>query len=62
MPLLLGTTRFRMLAPAIYEEAIGNVSWASSAAMAITMLAITGALLGASASAVRRLVPWARSL
>lgn len=62
MPLLLGSTRFRLLAPAVYEEAIGNVSWASAAAMAMVMLAITALMLLGTAWAFRRLAPWARTL
>lgn len=62
MPLLLGSTRFRMLAPAIFDEAIANVSWASAAAMALVMLAVTGLVIATVASALRRLAPWARSL
>ena len=62
MPLLLGSTRFRMLAPAIFEEAIGNVSWASAAAMAMVMLVMTALLLLATTWAFRTAAPWARTL
>jgi len=62
MPLLLGSTRFRLVAPAIFEEAIGNVSWASAAAMAIVMLVITAVMLLMTAWAFRRAAPWARTL
>jgi len=62
MPLLLGSTRFRMIAPAIFEEAIGNVSWASAAAMAIVMLVMTALLLLVTSWTFRRLAPWARTL
>lgn len=62
MPLLLGSTRFRMIAPAIFEEAIGNVSWASAAAMAIVMLVMTVLLLLVTSWTFRRLAPWARTL
>lgn len=62
LPTLLGTTRFRMLAPAIYNEAIGNVRWANSAAMAILMLAVVLLILVSMNLTFRRAAPWARNL
>ena len=62
LPNLMGTTRFRMLAPAIYDEAIGNVSWASAAAMAVVMIIIVVAVLLITNVAFRRFAPWARTL
>jgi ABC-type spermidine/putrescine transport system permease subunit I len=62
MPLLLGSTRFRLIAPAIFEEAIGTVSWASAAAMAVVMLLITAVMLLMTTWAFRRAAPWARTL
>lgn len=61
LPTLLGTTRFRMLAPAIYDEAIANVRWANSAAMAILMVAVVVLVLISMNLALRRAAPWARS-
>jgi putative spermidine/putrescine transport system permease protein len=62
LPLLMGSTRFRMLAPAIFDEAIGNVSWASAASMAIVMLIVTALILAVTGYAFRRVAPWARAL
>ncbi len=62
LPLLMGSTRFRMLAPAIYDEAIANASWASAAAMAVVMLIAVGLVLGGTTWSFRRLAPWARTL
>ena len=59
LPLLMGTTRFRMLAPVVYEEALTNVSWALAAALAMIMLAIVGAILVTSNFLMRRFAPWA---
>ena len=61
LPTLLGTTRFRMLAPAIYDEAIANVRWANSAAMAILMVALVVLVLLSMNLVLRRAAPWARS-
>ena len=61
LPTLLGTTRFRMLAPAIYDEAIANVRWANSAAMAILMVALVVVVLLSMNLVLRRAAPWAKS-
>ena len=61
LPTLLGTPRFRMLAPAIYGEAIANVRWASSAAMAILMVAVVVLILLSMNLVLRRAAPWAKS-
>jgi putative spermidine/putrescine transport system permease protein len=61
LPVLMGTTRFRMLAPVLYEEALTNVSWALAAALAMVMLAITAVVLLVSNLLVRRFAPWARA-
>ena len=61
LPTLLGTTRFRMLAPAIYDEAIANVRWANSAAMAILMVALVVLVLLSMNLVLRRAAPWAKS-
>ena len=61
LPTLLGTTRFRMLAPAIYDEAIANVRWANSAAMAILMVVVVALVLFSMNLVLRRAAPWAKS-
>ena len=61
LPTLLGTTRFRMLAPAIYQEAIANVRWANSATMAILMLVLVILILLMMNLILRRAAPWAKS-
>jgi putative spermidine/putrescine transport system permease protein len=62
IPNLLGSTRFRVLAPVIYEEAAVHVAWATAAALAIVMLLIVSLMLVASNYTFRRLAPWARNL
>jgi ABC-type spermidine/putrescine transport system permease subunit I len=62
LPTLLGTTKFRMLAPAIYEEAVGRFSWANASAMTMTMVALMFAVLLTMAMVTRRLAPWSRAL
>ncbi len=62
IPTLMGTTRFQMIAPAIYNEAMGRVNWAMAAAMAVMVLVIMGALLASTNILLRRLAPWARSV
>ena len=62
LPSLMGTTRFRMLAPAIYDEAIANVSWATAASMGVVMVLVVVIVLTGSNLALRRLAPWARTL
>ena len=61
LPILLGTPRFRMLAPAIYDEAIANVRWANSATMAILMVAVVVLILLSMNLILRRTAPWAKS-
>lgn len=62
LPSLMGTTRFRMAAPAIYDEAIANVSWATAASMGVVMLLVVVLMLTGTNLALRRLAPWARTL
>jgi putative spermidine/putrescine transport system permease protein len=61
LPFLMGTTRFRMLAPALYDEAVANQAMASASAMAVSALLLVLAILAGSALASRRLMPWARA-
>lgn len=61
IPVLMGTTQYRMLAPVVYEEALTNVSWALAAALAMVMLAIVAMILVGSNLLVRRFAPWART-
>lgn len=58
LPQVLGSPRFRMLAPAIYSEATTNLSSAMAAALAVLMLTFIIALLGASGYLVKRVTPW----
>jgi putative spermidine/putrescine transport system permease protein len=62
LPSLMGTTRFRMAAPAIYDEAIANVSWATAASMGVVVLLVVVLMLTGTNLALRRLAPWARTL
>ena len=62
LPMLMGTTRFRMLAPAIYDEAITNFSWPRAAAMSVLLIAAVAGLVLASNAIMRQLAPWTRTL
>lgn len=62
IPNLLGSTRFRLLAPVIYEEAAVQVAWATAAALAMVMLVLVTLMLLLSNWTFRRLAPWARTL
>ena len=62
LPTLMGSTRFRILAPAVFDEAIGSVRWALAASLAMVMLAIVAVTMVALNLAMRRLAPWARGL
>jgi ABC-type spermidine/putrescine transport system permease subunit I len=62
LPTLLGTTKFRMLAPAIYDEAVGRFSWANASAMTMTMVGLMFAVLLTTAMVTRRAAPWSRAL
>ena len=62
LPHLMGTTRFRLLAPVLYDEAVSNLAWATAAAIGTTMIAMVVALMFVSNLALRKLAPWARSL
>jgi len=59
IPSLMGTTRYQLLAPAIYYEASTNAAWALAGAMATIVLIAVGAFLLAANLMVRRLAPWA---
>lgn len=60
LPMLLGTTRFRMLAPTIYEEAITNFSWPRAGAMSVLMIMVVAVLVAFSNYFLRRLAPWVK--
>jgi putative spermidine/putrescine transport system permease protein len=62
LPQVLGSSRFRMLAPAIYTEATTNLSMSMAAALAVLMLVFIIALIAATGVLLRRLAPWASSL
>lgn len=62
LPNLMGTTRFRMLAPAIYEESSQNLAWALAATLSTSMLLIVVVILVATTLFYRRIAPWARTL
>ncbi|WP_108659559.1 ABC transporter permease [Acuticoccus kandeliae] len=59
IPSLMGTTRFQMLAPAIYYESSINASWALSGAMATVVLVAVAAFLLIANAILRRIAPWA---
>lgn len=49
-----------MIAPAIYNEAMGQVRWAMAASMAMTVLLIVVTMFALTNLLVRRLAPWAK--
>jgi ABC-type spermidine/putrescine transport system permease subunit I len=62
LPHLMGTTRFRLLAPVLFDEAVSNLAWATAAAIGTTMVAMVVVLMLISNLALQRLAPWARSV
>lgn len=58
LPLLLGSTRFPMVAPAIYDEAISMVRWASAAAMAVLTIGAVAFVILLTNLLLRWLAPW----
>lgn len=62
LPQLLGSSRFRMMAPAIYTEAATNASLAMAATLAVLMLGFIVLTLALVGVLTRRLAPWARTL
>ncbi len=59
IPTLLGTTKFQLLAPAIYYEATTNAAWALSGAMATIVIVAVAAFLITANLILRRVAPWA---
>lgn len=62
MPALMGSTKFQLLAPAIYYEAVTNSSWGLAGAMATLVLVIVALFLLVMNSLLKRLAPWAPAL
>lgn len=62
LPQVLGSSRFRMLAPAIYAEATTQLSMAMAATLAVLMLVFIIALIAVNNVLLRRVAPWANSL
>jgi ABC-type spermidine/putrescine transport system permease subunit I len=62
LPQVLGSPRFRMLAPAIYAEATTQLSMAMASTLAVLMLAFIIALIAVNNVLLRRIAPWANSL
>jgi putative spermidine/putrescine transport system permease protein len=61
MPQLLGTTRFRMLAPAIFEEATTRSSLALASALSVLMLLTVCLCILLSNLLLRTAMPWTRA-
>jgi len=59
IPTLLGTTKFQLLAPAIYYEATTNAAWALSGAMATIVIVAVAAFLITANLILKRVAPWA---
>lgn len=62
LPNLMGTTRFRLLAPAIYEEASTHLAYATASAMAMVMMILVVVILILTTLFYRIVAPWARGL
>jgi ABC-type spermidine/putrescine transport system permease subunit I len=62
MPALMGSTKFQLIAPAIYYEAVTNGSWALSGAMATLVLGIVALFLVIANLLLKRAAPWALTL
>jgi ABC-type spermidine/putrescine transport system permease subunit I len=58
IPVMLGTTRFPLLAPTVYYEATTNASWPVAGAMGTVVLLIVVVVLLITNLIVRRLAPW----
>jgi ABC-type spermidine/putrescine transport system permease subunit I len=58
IPVMMGTPRFQMLAPAVFYEAITNASWALAGAMGSVVLILVVAFLLAMNMIARRFAPW----
>jgi ABC-type spermidine/putrescine transport system permease subunit I len=59
IPTLLGTTKFQLLAPAIYYEATTNAAWALSGAMATIVIVAVAVFLITANLILKRVAPWA---
>ncbi len=59
IPTLMGTTKFQLLAPAIYYEATTNAAWALSGAMATIVIVAVAAFLIIANAILKRVAPWA---
>ena len=62
LPSLLGSTKFQLMAPAIYYEAVTNSSWALGGAMATLLLAVVALFLVVMNLTLKRFAPWAPGL
>ncbi|MEJ0070681.1 MAG: ABC transporter permease [Pseudomonadota bacterium] len=62
IPSLMGSTRYQLVAPALYYEAVTNGSWALAGAMATVVLATVALFLVVASLVMRRIAPWAGSL
>lgn len=58
MPALMGSTKFQLVAPAIYYEAVTNSSWALAGAMATLVLGTVALFLVVMNILLKRLAPW----
>jgi putative spermidine/putrescine transport system permease protein len=58
VPVMMGTSRFQLLAPAIFYEATTNASWALAGAMGTAVLLCVVVFLLTVNLAMRRLFPW----
>ena len=62
MPALMGSTKFQLIAPAIYYEAVTNGSWALAGAMATLVLGTVALFLVIANVMLKRMAPWALTL
>lgn len=62
LPILMGGTHLRLLAPTILSEALGQVNLARSAALASTMLVLVTAVILGTNFVLAKVFPWARNV
>jgi putative spermidine/putrescine transport system permease protein len=58
IPVMMGTTRFQLLAPAIFYEATTNASWSLAGAMGSVVLLFVILFLLVANLVVKRFAPW----
>jgi len=58
IPMLMGSTRFPIIAPTIFQEASTNASWATAGALGVVLLALVLAINVVANALIARAAPW----